>query len=71
MDDLAIVENYELESMQNRFKDQIKNARRRGESTEQAEIELSYVQREIDVRIQRERHVEKMRREGLLVEYGV
>lgn len=64
MDDLALLETHDLEQMQNRFKDQIRYARRNGNSTEPIEVELSYVQRELQIRAQREVFAEKLRREG-------
>ena len=64
MDDLALLEVHELDQMQNRFKGQIRYMRRQGNDTSQAEVELSYVQRELEIREQREKFAENLRREG-------
>ena len=64
MDDLALLETHDLEQMQNRFKDHIRYARRNGNGTEGLEVELSYVQRELQIREQREIFAEKFRRDG-------
>jgi antirestriction protein ArdC len=64
MDDLALLEVHELDQMQNRFKDQIRYMRRQGHDTSHAEVELSYVQRELEIREQREKFAENLRREG-------
>ena len=63
-DELALLEVHELETMQNRFKDQIRYARRNGGDTGLLEVELSYVQRELHIRELREKYVEKMNRDG-------
>jgi hypothetical protein len=62
MDDLALAEMSELEALQARYRDGIRHARRNGEDTTPYEVELNYVQRELHVREQRERFVEKMNR---------
>lgn len=71
MDDLAILEVHELEQMQVRFKDQIRYARRNNDDTGPIEVELSYVQRELQIREQRERFAENLRRNGYYDEMGV
>jgi len=71
MDDLALLENFELEHMQNRFKDNIRQARRSGEETGYFETELSYVQRELHIRSLREEYLQKMIQQGYQYEYGV
>lgn len=63
-DELALLEIHELEMMQNRFKDQIRYARRNSVDTGPLEVELSYVQRELHIRELREKYVEKMNRES-------
>jgi DNA invertase Pin-like site-specific DNA recombinase len=71
MDDLALLETFELEHMQNRYKDQIRHARRAGDDTGYFETELSYVQRELHVREQRNIFLEKMYQQGYHPEMGV
>ena len=71
MDDLALLETFELEHMENRFKDQIRHARRSGSSTDQLEVELSYVQRELHIRDWREAYLENMHHQGFQSEIGV
>lgn len=62
MDELALAEMGELEALQSRYRDNIRRARNRGEDPTPYEVELNYVQRELHVREQRERFVEKMNR---------
>lgn len=71
MDDLALLEKHELDQMQNRFKDQIRYVRRNGNDTLPVEVELSYVQRELQIRDQRELFIEKLHREGYRYDDGV
>lgn len=71
MDDLALLETFELEHMQNRFKDQIRHARRAGDDTGYLETELSYVQRELHIRDLRLAYLEKMDRQGFHPGAGV
>jgi len=62
MEELAVAEPYELEQLQNRYRDNIRYARRNGEDTEPYELELSYVQREIHIRHMREAAAENFNR---------
>jgi len=71
MDDLAILEVHELDHMQNYFKEQIKRARRNNGNTSFFEVELSYVQRELEIRGHREIYAENLRRSGYYNEMGV
>jgi hypothetical protein len=71
MEDLAIAEPYELEHLQNRYRDNIRYARRNGEDTEAFELELSYVQREIHVRQLRDASAEKFNRSSFHYENRV
>lgn len=64
MDDLALFETQELEQMQSRYRDQIKHIRRHGGDTGYAEIELSYVQRELHIRELREISSQNFRNNG-------
>ena len=71
MDDLAILEVHELDQMQNYFKDQIKRTRRNNSDASLFEVELSYVQRELEIREQREIYAENLRKTGYYDEMGV
>lgn len=62
MDELALAEMSELEGLQARYRDNIRRARNRGDDPTPFEVELNYVQRELHIREQRERFVEKMNR---------
>lgn len=71
MDDLAVLEAHDLEQMQNYFKDQIKRVRRNNGDAGFFEVELSYVQRELEIREQREIFAQNLRRSGYYHENGV
>ena len=62
MDDLALAELGELESLQALYRENIRQARRHGDDPSPFETELNYVQRELHIREQRARFVEKMSR---------
>ena len=64
MDDLALLEIQDLEQMQMRYRDQIKHIRRHGGDTGPAEIELSYVQRELHIRELREIYSQNLHSSG-------
>ena len=64
MDDLALFETHDLEQLQARYRDQIKHIRRHGGDTGPAEIELSYVQRELHIRELREISSQNFRNNG-------
>jgi hypothetical protein len=71
MDELALAEMSELESLQARYRDNIRRARNRSEDPTPFEVELNYVQRELHIREQREKFVEKMNRTSFQVENRV
>lgn len=71
MDDLAVLDTAELDQMQSRIKDQIRYIRRNGGDTGFAEVELSYIQRELQIREQREIFAQNLRRNGYYNEVGV
>jgi hypothetical protein len=59
-DELGMRELHELEQMASYYKDKIRNGRRAGETTRQLEVELTYVQRELEIREKRALFAEKM-----------
>ena len=71
MDDLAVAELSELEQLQGYYKDMIRQARRSGNDTQNFEIELNYVQRELHVREQREMYAENLRQSGFHFDIGI
>ncbi len=61
-DELGMRELHELEQMQSFYKDRIRSGKRNGETTKHFEVELTYVQRELEIREKRALFVEKMNR---------
>lgn len=59
-DELALREVHELEQMASYFKDRIRSAKRNGEIARTFEVELTYVQRELEIREKRALFAEKL-----------
>ena len=58
-DDLAVMETVDLERMQSILRDRINQARRNKAETKDLEVDLTYVQRELEIRENRAKFVAK------------
>lgn len=58
-DDLAVMETIDLERIQSVLRDRINQARRNKSDTKELEVDLTYVQRELEIRENRAKFVAK------------
>lgn len=58
-DDLAVMETIDLERIQSVLRDRINQTRRNKSDTKELEVDLTYVQRELEIRENRAKFVAK------------